>query len=183
MSWGLVVPRPLSPLSNTRPSHHRPQWQIHTSIAIWLTTAVWFGSRISLVSGCDGLTRPFACAAPPPDAGVDVSGSTMKAPWTLILTLPGRLMVLSISSVDVIVRRRRFSGDGCCAGDVAVADASATSCECACGGGSCATFVARSTASSCSEAGDMALFAAAGTVEMLAREAGKADGMGGSNDA
>lgn len=38
-----------------------------------------------------------------PAAGVEVSGSTMNAPLTLILTLPGRVMVLLISSVDVMV--------------------------------------------------------------------------------
>lgn len=65
---------------------------------------------MSLVSGCVGLIRPLIeltapALAPEVDAGVAVSGSTIKAPLTLILTLPGRIMVLSISSVDVMVLR------------------------------------------------------------------------------
>lgn len=84
---------------------------------MWLTTAVWFGNRMSLVSGCVGLTRPLTEVRPPAaalvaEAGVAVSGSTMNAPWTLILTLPGRLMVLSISSVDVMVLSLRFGCEG-----------------------------------------------------------------------
>lgn len=76
---------------------------MRTSTAIWLTTAVWFGNRISLVSWCVGLPLPFPLAALVPGAGVAVSGSTMKAPLKLILTLPGLNMVLSISSVEVMV--------------------------------------------------------------------------------
>lgn len=71
-----------------------------TSMAMWLTTAVWLGSRMSLVSWWRGL-EPLAW--PLASAGVEESGSTMKAPLTLILTLPGLVMVLSISSVDVAV--------------------------------------------------------------------------------
>ena len=44
----------------------------------------------------------------------------MNAPVTLILTLPGRIMVLSISSVEVIVRGRTvgWSADAGGASDV-----------------------------------------------------------------
>ena len=41
-----------------------------------------------------------------PLAGVADSWSTMKAPLTLIFTDPGRLIVLSISAVEVAVRGR-----------------------------------------------------------------------------
>lgn len=79
-------------------------------MAMWLTTAVWLGNRISLVSWWLGLTRPF-CAVR--TAGVAASGSTMKAPLALMRTLPGLVMVPSISSVEVIVRGRvRGSSSG-----------------------------------------------------------------------
>lgn len=66
----------------------------HTSMAIWLTTAVWFGNLMSLVWWWSGDPRLL---------GVVESRSTMKAPWTLILTLPGCMIVLSISAVFVAV--------------------------------------------------------------------------------
>lgn len=68
-----------------------------TSTAIWLTTAVWFGSLISVVSW-------FAPSTPDRFGEVE-SLSTIKAPSTLIFTEPGWLMVLSISAVFVRVRR------------------------------------------------------------------------------
>lgn len=69
-----------------------------TSTAMWLTTAVWLGSRMSLV-WWSGEARPFKAWA----VGEDEPWSTIKAPLTLILTLPGWLMVLSISAVVVAV--------------------------------------------------------------------------------
>lgn len=63
-------------------------------MAMWLTTAVWLGSRISLVSW-GGDMRPFL---PGVSAGEPGCESTMKAPSTLMRTAPGCMMVLSISS-------------------------------------------------------------------------------------
>lgn len=66
-------------------------------MAMWLTTAVWFGSRMSLVS-CDGEIRPLLHGVPVGDPGCE---STMKAPSTLMRTAPGCMMVLSISSAEM----------------------------------------------------------------------------------
>lgn len=77
-------------------------WQglLLTSTAMWLTTAVWLGSRMSLVWWWSGdPLPPLKLWA----TGVAESCSTMKAPLTLILTLPGCIIVLSISAVVVAV--------------------------------------------------------------------------------
>lgn len=71
-----------------------------TSTAMWLTTAVWLGSLMSLVWWWSGdPLPPLKLWA----TGVAESCSTMNAPLTLILTLPGCIMVLSISAVVVAV--------------------------------------------------------------------------------
>lgn len=71
-----------------------------TSTAMWLTTAVWLGSLISLVWWWSGEPLPPLKLWA---TGVAESCSTIKAPLTLILTLPGCIMVLSISAVVVAV--------------------------------------------------------------------------------
>lgn len=71
-----------------------------TSTAMWLTTAVWLGSLMSLVWWWSGdPLPPLKLWA----TGVAESCSTINAPLTLILTLPGCAMVLSISAVVVAV--------------------------------------------------------------------------------
>lgn len=71
-----------------------------TSTAMWLTTAVWLGSLMSFVWWWSGdPLPPLKLWA----TGVAESCSTMNAPLTLILTLPGCIMVLSISAVVVAV--------------------------------------------------------------------------------
>ncbi len=62
------------------------------------TTAWWLGSLMSWVWWWSGEPLPFA--------GVADSGSTIKAPLTLILTDPGWPIVLSISAVVVAVLGR-----------------------------------------------------------------------------
>lgn len=68
--------------------------------------------------------RPFPLTFPFVGAGVEVSGSTIKAPLTLILTLPGRMIVLSISSVEVMVRGLRLGSGACPSSTTAVAGSS-----------------------------------------------------------
>lgn len=66
-------------------------------MAMWLTTAVWFGSRMSFVSWpWLGDPRPLELVVL---EGVEVpSPSTMKAPLTLMRTDPGWLSVVSRST-------------------------------------------------------------------------------------
>ena len=62
---------------------------------------MWFGNLISFVSWLP----PFALAFTFGPFGDAESWSTMKAPFTLIFTEPGCVIVLSISAVLVRMRR------------------------------------------------------------------------------